>query len=137
MNQNTKLDPLLTSKILWIALTMSILIYGVMLYLVKKDVVFTFPDTYSPLELVALMANLILFVTFGIHEKVVKKTTDLQKKTSLYIVCWALNEVIAILAFVAVFTASPGHMLIFAVNVMTALFGNLIMFPRKSDQPPR
>lgn len=128
--EQKNVDPLVTAKILWGALTMSPVMFGVVLFITGKVTDMTLPESCTPLEIVALFANLILLVTYFIHDKKIRPLTDLQKRLPLYIVCWALHESIALIAFVAVFTGTPGHFMIFALNLAVSIVGNLITMPK-------
>lgn len=130
MSQQEVVSPLVTSRIVWAALTFSTLVYGFILLTTGKTIFFKVPESYSVLETIALILNLILFVTFNIHEKRVKPETSMARRFSWYVVCWALHEAIVVVAFVAVITARGSNLFVYSVNLLLALFGNILTFPK-------
>lgn len=128
MKQNEVAQPLLTSRIIWGALNLSMLIYGFVLVTSGKAQEFRIPVNYTVIEIIALCSTLLLFVTFNIHEKKVKPISSMEKRFPYYVVCWALHETIVVIAFVAVFLG--GNMLVFVLNFVMALFGNFMTFPK-------
>lgn len=131
MNSQQVVDPLFMSRIVWASLSFSMLIYGFALYTLGKLQYLGLPETYSLLEIAALAMGLLLFVTLIIHEKKIRPEPDMQKRFPLYVVCWAVNELIVVVAFVALFTSGTGNGFIYLANFTLALTGNLIMLPKK------
>lgn len=107
------------------------LIYGFVLFTLGKAQGFKIPESYSVLETVALGSTLLLFVTFNIHEKKVKSLSSMEKRFPYYVVCWALHEAMVVLAFVAVFMG--GNIMVYVLNFVMAIFGNILTFPREPD----
>lgn len=134
MSQQEVPVPLLTARIVWSTLTFSTLVYGFILLNSGKDLIFKIPGSYSLLETIALLSGLILFITFNIHEKRVRPLTSMAGRFPLYVICWALHETMVVLAFAAVITATKGNLLIYAINLILALFGNLITFPKEPSR---
>lgn len=129
MNSQQVVKPLLTSRIVWAALTFSMLCYGFILYELGKATYVKIPESYTLLEIIALCLGMLLFVTFWIHEKKVKPEPDTNKRFPFYVMCWALNETMVVVAFAAIMTSENGNSFIYIVNFLLALIGNLIMFP--------
>lgn len=129
MNSQQVVKPLLTSRIVWAALTFSMLFYGFILFELGKATYVKIPESYTVLEIVALGLGLLLFVTLWIHEKKVKAQSDMNKRFPLYVMCWALNEAMVVVAFAAIIISENGNGFIYVVNFLLALCGNLIMFP--------
>jgi hypothetical protein len=134
MKQTEVVQPLLTLKIIWCALNFSMVLYGFALFMTGKEIVFKVPESYSAGEILALCSTMLLFVTYNIHEKKIKSLTSINDRFHLYIKCWALHEGIAGLAFVAVLLGNPGNMLIYTVNFVMAVFGNILTFPKAPIQ---
>ncbi len=132
MNSQEVVKPLLTSRIVWTALTFSMLFYGFILFGLQKATFIGIPETYTTLELVALTMGLMLFVTLWIHEKKVKPEPDMSKRFTYYVMCWALNEAMVVMAFGAIITSENGNGFVYVTNFILALTGNLIMFPKES-----
>ncbi len=85
------------------------------------------------LEFFSLCMGLMLLVTLTLHEKKVKPETELKKRFPFYVVCWALNESMAVIAFSAVFLSQTENVFIYAMNFILGITGNLIMFPKEHD----
>ena len=126
--------PLLTARIVWSTLTFSTFLYGFILLNSGKDLIFKIPESYSHLETIALLSGLILFITLNIHEKRVRPLTSMSRRFPMYVICWALHETMVVLAFVAVITAESGNLLIYAINLVLALFGNVLTFPKEPSR---
>ncbi len=129
MNSQEVAKPLLTSRIVWAALNFSMLVYGYILYEMGKVNYVKIPESYTPIEIIALSMGSILFLTFWIHEKKVKTESDVSKRFPFYVICYALNEVMVVVAFAATFTSDSGNGFLYVVNFILAITGNLIMFP--------
>lgn len=131
MSKQEVASPLVTSRIVWAALSFSTLVYGFILLTTGKSIFFKVPESYSLLETIALILNLILIITFNIHEKRVKPETSMARRFPWYVICWALHETMVVVAFVAVITAENSNLFIYSVNLLLALFGNVMTFPRE------
>lgn len=132
MNSQEVVKPLLTSRIVWAALTFSMVLYGFVLFTLQKATSFNIPESYTSLEIVALSSGLMLLVTLWIHEKKVKPEPEMNKRFTWYVMCWALNETMVVIAFAATFISENGNAFIYVTNFILALMGNLIMFPKES-----
>lgn len=132
MNSQEVVKPLLTSRIVWAALTFSMLFYGFILFGLQKATFINIPESYTPLEIAALSTGMMLFVTLWIHEKKVKPEPQMNKRFTYYVMCWALNEVMVVVAFAAIITSENGNGFVYVTNFILALLGNLIMFPKES-----
>jgi hypothetical protein len=130
MKDDEVFKPLLTLRLIWGALSFSQIVYGFVLFTAGESTYFAVPDSYKPFETVALLSCLLLFVTFNIHEKKIKPLSDVTKRFPLYVICWAFHECIVVFAFVAVLLSAQGNIFIYAINLLLALFGNLIMMPK-------
>ncbi len=120
-------------KIIWVALSFSILLYGLVLFQLQKMTFFSQPTgPLEPLEMAALGYNFMAIVTFIIHRTVIVKKKDLSQKFTLYILCWALNESIAVIAFAATFVSVSGNSFFFLTNATVALTANVLTFPKES-----
>lgn len=123
----------LTLKLVWVSLTFSMYLYGFVLFTQGKLEGLSIPESYGPIEIVALLSTLVLFVTFNIHEKRIKTLESMEKRFAFYVICWALHEFMVVVAFAAVLTNESGNFLVYALNLGLATFGNLLTFPRKPD----
>ena len=116
--------------ILWLALNASMLFYGALLIFLKKISHIAFPSgDPSMFESMSLAFNCMLLVTFFIHNTKVKSESDFKKKFPMMVICWALNESIAIMAFGATFISTSGNGFYFLTNFMVAIIANIIMRP--------
>ncbi len=122
--------PLMTLKILWVALTFSNLIYGYVLTTLGAGMRFFVPQSYQPLDALALGLGALLFVTYALHEKKIALEENVTKRFPFYVICWALHESLVVVAFAAVLTSPDKNLFIYAVNLILALFGNILTFPR-------
>ncbi len=127
--------PLMTLRILWLALTFSNLIYGFVLTTLGANLRLEVPRSYQPVEALALCFGLLLFVTYALHEKKIVPEENLTKRFPFYIICWALHESMVVIAFAAVFIAPEKNLFFYAVNLLLALFGNVLTFPRAPQMP--
>jgi hypothetical protein len=130
MKPRTVAQPLLTLRIIWGALTFSTLLYGFVLTTLGPGLRFSVPESYTPLEAVALALGALLFVTYAVHEKKVIPEADVARRFPYYVVCWALHEAIVVVAFAAVFLSADKNLFVYAVNLVLTLFGNVLTFPR-------
>lgn len=123
---------LMTARIVWAALTMSMFMYGFALFttgkLSRAEELIGVP---SAIQYIALLANVIGLVTFFIYKNKVVTERDFEKRFPLYIVCWALNESIVLLGFIAVFLTDDGNGLIYLTNLLIGFSSNVLCFPKK------
>ncbi len=130
--QQPQADPLIVSRIIWGALSFSTLIYGFVLFTTGKVSGVLVPQgELLPIEMAAMGANLIALAVFFFHKNSVAPIKDFQKKFTGYVMCWAMNESIAIIGFLAVFMSETGNGFFYVTNVAVALTGNILTFPRK------
>lgn len=123
---------LMTARIVWAALTMSMFMSGFALFttgkLSRAEELIGVP---SAIQYIALLANVIGLVTFFIYKNKVVTERDFEKRFPLYIVCWALNESIVLLGFIAVFLTDDGNGLIYLTNLLIGFSSNVLCFPKK------
>ncbi|MFL5784726.1 MAG: hypothetical protein ACJ76H_08970 [Bacteriovoracaceae bacterium] len=124
-------QPELVAKILWSALTGSMFLYGIILFVLGKVSAVFIPYAMRPLDYMAVFANIVVFYVLFIHHKKVSSQTNPQKKNTLNIICWAMNEWIVICGFIAVFSADNGNAFFYVTNLAVGLVGNLLTFPKK------
>ena len=130
--QQPQADPLMVSRIIWAALSFSTLIYGFVLFTTGKvSGIFVPQGGLLPIEMVAMGVNIIALAVFFFYKNSVAPVKEFEKKFSGYVICWALNESIAIVGFLAVFMSDSGNGFFYVTNVAVALTGNLLTFPRK------
>ena len=130
--RQSEADPLMVARILWAALSFSTLIYGFVLFTTGKvSGVFVPQGELLPIEMVAMGINVVAIGVFIFHKNMVAPQKDFQRKLPGYIICWAMNESIAIIGFLAVFLSESGNGFFYLTNVAVALTGNLLTFPRK------
>ncbi len=118
-------------RILWIALTISILIYGVVLNALGKAQYLALPEeTLSQWELLSVAMNCLVLVTFALNKFVITSIKEPQKRFTLYIICWSLNEMVAMAGFMVTFMSASSNGYYFFLNAFTAIMGNIATFPR-------
>lgn len=124
---------LMTARIVWGALTMSMFMYGFVLFttgkLSRAEELTSVP---TAIQYIALLANVIGLVTFYIYKNKVITERDFEKRFPLYIVCWALNESIVLFGFIAVFLTDDGNGLIYLTNLLIGFSSNILCFPKKN-----
>lgn len=121
---------LMVSRIIWVALTVSLHIYMVIAFLVHKDATPVALEGSLGIVLslaAASMGGMSLFFRNRSFPQGTPVTVD-QKWFTAHVISWALNESVAILGFVLAFlTHEPMRILPFFAG---ALALNLIMFPK-------
>ncbi len=133
MNGSKPTSPLLTARLIWVALNFSMLLYGFALFTLGKLQSIYIPQNYSPLDMAALASSLILIFTFTMNQDRIRHMKSMEQRLTPYIICWALHEIMVLLAFAAVFQGS-GNTFVYAINLTLALIGNIITFPK--EPPP-
>jgi len=123
-NQNTQV-----LKILNLAMSMSIIIYGGVLVSLGKLQTFT-PGANSPLEMLALGSTLLLLASIGLYQAKVASGQHQQVQTQFYIICLAIHEFIALMGFVASFIDMTANGFCFLTCALVGLVGNIYIFPR-------
>ena len=122
----------MVQTIIWSALTMSMFLYGVVLFILGKvSAVYIPTGNFRPLEYAAISANVAVFYVLFLYRQKVVSQIDPQKKNTLNIVCWAMNEWIVLVGFIAVFTSQDGNAFFYLTNLAVSVTGNLLTFPRK------
>ncbi len=130
MNQQQQVDPKATAKIVWMAMTMSVLIYGFVLFQIGKASLFEVPKSFeNPLELLALVAPVMLFASLFVNKSMRAKATEPGQHFTATVIGLAMNEVIALLGFVATFTGDPANAFFYGANALVAIVGNCLIFP--------
>lgn len=116
-------------RIIWMALLMTVFIYYVITFFVKR------PDDVVPnptLSLVLIcVAVLALLISFLIKNRLLTKAVDQQHLGMVqqaYVVTWAINEVAALLGLLDFFTTADRYY--HALFIIGAL-GLLFHFPRR------
>lgn len=116
-------------RIIWMALLMTVFIYYVITFFVKR------PDDVVPnptLSLVLIcVAVLALLISFLIKNRLLTKAVDQQHigmVQQAYVVTWAINEVAALLGLLDFFTTADRYY--HALFIIGAL-GLLFHFPRR------
>lgn len=123
---------LITARILWAALTMSMFIYGFVLFTTGMiSHIEELSNAPTPIQLVALFSNVIVLGVYFLYKNKVQPERNIQRRFPFYIVCWALNESVAIMGFVAVFMTNDGNAALYVMNLAIALVGNILTFPKK------
>jgi len=125
----------LVVKIVWAALTLSQLMYAAVLFIVPGS---GNPGPTLPLWIPAIVAGLVSLFIFTTRLSYLNLTTlfarsepaqAAPKAFVFYIVCWALNESLAMFGFVLAFTST--HQLgDFLPYLGAGLILNVIMFPK-------
>lgn len=130
--QSTDDQALMVTRLIWGALSLSMVMYGFVLFqLGKVSAVYVPAGNLQPLEMLALGANAIAIFTFLLHKNQIQGGKEFQKKMPLYIICWALNELIVLVAFVATFIGESGNGFFYLANFTVGIFANILTFPRK------
>ncbi len=123
---------LIVARMLWGALTFSMIIYGVVLFITGKVSAVALPSgELQPIEMIALAANGTAIAVYMFYKNSVETQATIEKRFTGYIICWALNESIVLFGFVAVFIGGSGNAFFYLANLMVALTGNLLTFPKK------
>jgi hypothetical protein len=122
------------ARLVWGALSISMLIYGLVLIYNRKITEVVMPVSYSIFQVSALLSGLLLFISFNIHEKKIVPMTSMSQRLPFYLICWILNLSVVIMGFAAVQNSQSGNGLFYLVNLLLALFGNFIMRPRPVRQ---
>ena len=129
---NQQQNPAMVAKIVWGALCMSLLVYGVALFFTGKLTSIALPTTTErPIEMLALMAPTLLLVTLFMYRTQVPKAKTHAERFPKQIICWALNESVAMLGFVATFLSPEGNGYFAIANIAAALVANILMFPKE------
>lgn len=129
---NQKKD--LVSKIIWGGLVSSLFLYGIVLFITGKVQTVFFPAAFTrPLELMAITAPILLIFNVFILKSALSKAQTPEQTLTAYITSWAINESIAILGFLATFTAVEGNGYFAVVNIFAALVGDFLMFPKPHE----
>lgn len=127
---NQQVDHKTTAKIVWMAMTMSVLIYGFVLSQIGKASHFEVPKSFdNPLELLALVAPFMLFASLFVNKSMKDKATEPAQNLTATIIALAMNEVIALLGFVATFVGDPANAFFYGANALVAIVGNCLIFP--------
>jgi drug/metabolite transporter (DMT)-like permease len=85
----------------------------------------------SLFQYLAIVANVIVLGVYYLYKNKVLPERDIQRRFPLYIICWALNEVVVLWGFLAVFMTNDGNGFLYVVNLAIALTGNILTFPKK------
>jgi hypothetical protein len=127
---NQQVDHKATAKIVWMAMTMSVLIYGFVLFQIGKASLFEVPKSFeNPIELLALVAPSMLFASLLVNKSMRAKATLPQQHFTAMIISLAMNEFIAIMGFLATFTGDPANVFFYGANALVAVVGNCLIFP--------
>ena len=111
-------------------MTMSVLIYGFVLFQIGKASLFEVPKSFeNPLELLALVAPVMLFASLFVNKSMRAKATEPGQHFTATVIGLAMNEVIALLGFVATFTGDPANAFFYGANALVAIVGNCLIFP--------
>lgn len=117
--------------IIWGALTLSLVLYLIVLMILGKIQFVQFTGTGpSMLENVALISNSVLIISLFIHQKKVPEVQDKKKQLPVRIITWVLNDSVAVIAFIATLLSTTGNGSVFAINLSTAFLANVLMFPK-------
>lgn len=121
-----------TARIVWMALTASTLIYVFILFQLQKITGVWMPEgEILPLQKLGLSATLILAGTFFYHSAKIVTIKSFQEKFVHYILVWALNEMVVIIAFAGSFLSETGNGFFMLVNTSLAILANIVMFPKE------
>lgn len=116
-------EQLITLRIVWSSLTMSMFLYGLILFMTGKiSRVEELTQVPSEIQIMALLANVISFGVYYLYKN--------RKNNQSLIICWALSEFIVIAGFTAVFITDDGNALIYLTNLLIGFTLNLLCFPR-------
>ncbi len=120
-----------TTKLIWSALSFSMIIYGFVLFQLGKITYLSFPSgALSEFQMISLIAGIVVVGTTFFHHSKIRPEPDFHKRLPRYILCWAVNEGTVILAFAATFSAEQPNGFFYVVNVVIALFGNILTYPK-------
>lgn len=123
---------LTVARILWAALTASMVLYGIILFTTGKLSGVFIPDgDLLPLEKAALSMNLLALFIFWFYKNKVATATENNQRMTGQIVCLALSEVIVLMGFIAVFIGDNGNGFVYLTNLFIGLNLNILTFPKK------
>jgi len=129
---NQQQNPAIVAKIVWGALCGSLLMYAVALIATGKIATISLPTTTErPIEMLALMAPTLLLLTLFIFRTQVPKAKTHAERFPKQVICWALNEFVAILGFIATFLSPESNGYFAVANIAAALVANILMFPKE------
>ena len=120
------------AKILWTALTVSMFLYGAILFTSGKlSGVFVPQGELLPIEQAALSMNLLAIFVFWFHKNKVSGAVDIDRRMTGQIICWALSEAIVTLGFISVFITDQGNALVYLTNLCIGFSINALTFPKQ------
>lgn len=127
--QTPQPNQLMVARIINLAMCMSIILYGVVLFITNKATSFDVvaADQFAPWVLGSLAT---VFLSLFLHRSLVAGQKSLASSFPKYIFCLALNESAAMLGFVCVFISESGNGLPYLLGAGMALVANLLIFPR-------
>ncbi len=118
-------------KLINLAMCFSIVTCGAVLVILRKMAFIALPSTdLTQLQMLSLAANAIVAFTVFYYRSTISLMTDPARKLPLSIVMLAMNEFCAIMGYIAVFMSESGNGYFFVMNAVSAIVGNLLMFPR-------
>lgn len=127
--QQTQQQQILTIFVIFFALTFSIIIYGAVLFVLNKTMLGFDTELELFLNVFASLSVIIGFISFKFNAglKEFKKVQDYQVKK---IICYALNESIALFGFSLSYLS--GFITYFLIFGSTAIILNVYMKPDKA-----
>jgi hypothetical protein len=120
-------------RMIWLALTGSLLVHTFVLYQIGKISFLETPDfsELGPIEMISLGAGFLVFLSFHLYRSKVDPAKSYQERLIFLILSLIINETIVLIAFVATFLGNSGNGFLMAENVLLCLVGNLLMFPKE------
>ncbi len=129
MNNNKTFLPL----IIWGGLISSLFTYLIALkFIGKLDAIYFPSQNLKPLEIFSLCAPAFLFTNYLMFKKFMSDAKTLEQKLKKQIVCWALNESIALIGFVTTMLSLENNGYFALSNIAVSFVGYVLMMPKIS-----
>lgn len=121
-----------SAKIIWFALNASILIYvGILITLQKIHGIWLPFGEPSLLEKIALGSSFLLVGTFFFHAQKINGLKFNEEKFVFYLLAWAINEIVVLIAFVATMNSESGNGFYILLNGILTILANALAYPRQ------
>jgi hypothetical protein len=127
----------LTLRILWAGVVISILVHGIALFISERISHLTMPvalresDYLTLFGQAQLVAGFFFYLTKGVNSDGIKE------KAIGHIIAWVLFSGASLMGFGASYGSADGNGIFYAMNAALALVAMLITFPRQKKGAPK